>query len=99
MGEMLEYSKNFWSGDIQVSVMVHRKLRASTSFLSRQLLFTSYNRTRRSCWNPAAPSANQIIVSNHNNGKNINDCSNDNDNDDDEINGDNNNSSSSNHRC
>ena len=49
MGEMLEYSRNFWSGEIQVSVMVHLRLRASTSFLNRQLLFTSYSRTRRSC--------------------------------------------------
>ena len=54
MGEMLEYSKNLWSGEIQVSVMVQRKFRASTSFRRRQLLSTSYSRTRRSCWNPAA---------------------------------------------
>lgn len=54
MGEMLEYKRNFWSGEIQVSVIVHRRLRASTSFLSRQSLSVSYSRTRRSCWNPAA---------------------------------------------
>ncbi len=88
MGEMLEYSKNFWSGDIQVSVMVHRKLRASTSFLSRQLLFTSNSRTRRSCWKPAAPPANRV---NDNSGTNAYDC---NDHDDIDTN-----SSSSNHVC
>ncbi len=85
MGEMLEYSKNFWSGDIQVSVMVHRKLRASTSFPNRQLLFTSYSRTRRSCWKPAAPSAKKSNVINNSNSKNSNDCNNDDDDGDDDI--------------